>query len=145
MTEGYRAAMEEARMGLDEGGIPIGSALESRGRVIGRGHNLRVQQGDPTAHAEISCLRSAGRRSDYADTVLYTTLAPCIFCTGAVLLFGVPRVVIGEARTFDGEGSLDLLRARGVEIEDLDDDTPRQMLAQFISENSAVWNEDIGR
>jgi creatinine deaminase len=144
MSKGYEIAVQEARKGLEEGGIPIGSALERDGVVIGRGHNLRVQSGDPTAHAEISCLRDAGRQSTYVDTVLYTTLAPCFLCTGAILLNGIRHVVIGESRTFDGEGSLDLLRERGVEIQDLDDKTMGFLLGEFIEGNPALWNEDIG-
>ncbi|MGA9285249.1 MAG: nucleoside deaminase [Solirubrobacteraceae bacterium] len=145
MTKGYLAALQEARAGLEQGGIPIGAALEQQGQVIGRGHNLRVQEGDPTAHAEISCLRNAGRLRSYSDTVLYTTLAPCSLCAGAILLFGIPRVVIGETHTFNGEGSLALLRAKGVETENLDDQEARRMLASFVKDNQAIWNEDIGR
>jgi cytosine/creatinine deaminase len=141
---GYAVALEEAAAGLQEGGIPIGSSLERDGEVIGRGRNLRVQRGDPTAHAEISCLRDAGRQSSYADTVLYTTLAPCFLCTGAVLLFGIPRVVIGEEETFDGEGSLELLEQGGVETIVLDDPEAAGMLRSFIEANPALWNEDIG-
>jgi cytosine/creatinine deaminase len=145
MNESYRTALEEARAGLAKGGIPIGSALELRGEVIGRGHNLRVQDGDPTAHAEICCLRDAGRLRSYAGTVLYTTLAPCFLCAGAALLYRIPRVVIGESRTFDGEGSLDLLRSKGIEITIFDDEEARAMLATFIERNPAVWSEDIGK
>lgn len=141
---GYRAAFEEAAEGMREGGIPIGSALERDGEAIGRGRNLRVQRGDPTAHAEITCIRDAGRQRSYADTVLYTTLAPCYPCTGAVLLFGILRVVIGEQRTFDGEGSLRLLEQRGVETTLLEDSEAEGMLRSFIKANSTLWNEDIG-
>jgi creatinine deaminase len=144
VNPGYRAAFDEAAAGLAEGGIPIGSALERGGQVIGRGHNRRVQSGDPTAHAEIDCLRNAGRQRSYVDTVLYTTLAPCFLCTGAVLLYRIPRVVVGEARTFDGEGSLELLASRGIEVQVLDDDETREMLASFIEANPDVWAEDIG-
>jgi creatinine deaminase len=145
MSEGYVAALQEARAGLEQGGIPIGAALERDGQVIGRGHNLRIQEDDATAHAEISCLRDAGRLRSYADTVLYTTLAPCFLCTGAILLFGIPRVVMGENHTFDGEGSLELLRTRGVELENLDDEEARLMLTSFIERHPALWDEDIGR
>lgn len=145
MNDGYCAALEEARTGLAQGGIPVGSALELQGKVIGRGHNLRIQNGDPTAHAEICCLRDAGRLPSYAGTMLYTTLAPCFLCTGAVLLYRIPHIVIGESRTFDGEGSLDLLRSKGVEITILGDEEAQAMLASFIDRNPAVWNEDIGK
>ena len=141
---GYLTALEEARAGSSEGGIPIGSSLVRGDVVIGRGHNLRVQSGDPTAHAEIACLRDAGRQRSYADTTLYTTLAPCHLCTGAVLLFDIPRVVIGEMHTFDGEGSLSLLRDRGVEVEVIDDAEARALLSDFISHNPEIWDEDIG-
>ena len=144
MTRGYLVALHEARAGLRQGGIPIGSALERQGEVIGQGHNLRIQNADPTAHAEISCLRNAGRLRSYTDTVLYTTLTPCFLCTGAIVLFRIPRVIIGETRTFDGDGSLDLLRAKGVAVEDRDDEEARQMLASFIEKHPSLWNEDIG-
>jgi cytosine/creatinine deaminase len=144
MNKAYEIAVDEASKGLEEGGIPIGSALERDGQVIGSGHNLRVQAGDPTAHAEISCLRNAGRQSTYRDTVLYTTLAPCFLCTGAILLFGIPRVVVGERLNFDGEGSLDLLRARGVETEILDDVEMQNLMGKFIEQNPALWHEDVG-
>lgn len=144
MRKSYEIAVQEARKGLEEGGIPIGATLERDGVLIGRGHNLRVQTGDPTAHAEIACLRDAGRQSTYADTVLYTTLAPCFFCTGAILLYGIKKVVIGESQTFDGEGSLDLLRERRVEIEDLEDEAVKDLLGRFIEQNPALWREDIG-
>lgn len=144
MSVGYEAAVEEAQLGLEEGGIPIGSSLEISGEVVGRGRNMRVQNGDPTAHAEISCLRNAGRLRSYADAVLYTTLTPCFLCTGAILLYGIPRVVIGESRSFDGEGSLDLLRSREIEIEDLDDSFIKDLLGRFIKRNQALWSEDIG-
>lgn len=144
MSAGYEAALEEARIGFEQGGIPIGSALELDGRVIGRGHNLRIQEGDPTAHAEISCLRDAGRIRSYSPTTLYTTLAPCHLCTGAVLLFRIPKVVIGESTTFDGEGSLKKLLDAGVELSDLDDDEGRVMLTSFIERHPDLWSEDIG-
>lgn len=144
MSGGYAIAVREAREGLEEGGLPIGSSLERNGQVIGSGHNLRVQEGDPTAHAEISCLRDAGRQSTYRDTVLYTTLTPCFLCTGAILLFGIPEVVVGERLNFDGEGSLDLLRMRGVGVEVLDDVEMQDLMGTFIERNPALWREDIG-
>jgi creatinine deaminase len=144
MSEGYEIAVQEAWKGLEEGGLPIGSSLERDGQVIASGHNLRVQNGDPTAHAEISCLRNGDRQSTYRDTVLYTTLAPCFLCTGAILLFGIPRVVAGESLNFDGEGSLDLLRDRGIEVEILDDAEMQELMGTFIERNPALWREDIG-
>src|SRR6201993_3354115 len=112
-------ALAQARISLDGGGVPVGAALASGGQLIAAGHNERVQRGDPVAHGEIACLRNAGRRPSYAGTTLYTTLSPCQMCTGAILLFQIPRVVVGEARTF--EGDLGFLRERGVEIVLLDD------------------------
>lgn len=137
------AAVEEARQGLGEGGIPIGSALVRDGRILGRGHNRRVQDGDPVAHAEIDCLRRAGRIGSYAGTVLYSTLMPCYLCSGAVVQFGIRKVVAGESRTFPG--APDLLRAHGVEVVDLDDPECAGLMRDFIAKNPALWNEDIGK
>lgn len=137
-----RAALEEARQGLAEGGIPIGSVLVRGEEIIGRGHNRRVQLGDPMAHAEIDCLRRAGRQRTYRDTVLYSTLAPCFLCSGAVVQFGVPRVIVGEARTFPG--APDFLRQHGVEVIDMDDPECVSLMTRFIEENPDLWNEDIG-
>ena len=137
------AALDEARQGLAEGGIPIGSVLVRDGEIVGRGHNRRVQRGDPMAHAEIDCLQSAGRQRTYRDTTLYSTLAPCYLCSGAVVQFGIPRVVIGEARTFPG--APDFLRGHGVEVIDLDVDECVALMRRFIEENPALWNEDIGQ
>ena len=144
-----RAAIDEARQGLREGGLPIGSVLVRNGQVIGRGHNRRVQNGDPMAHAEIDCLTNAGRQNTYADTVLYSTLMPCYLCTGAVIQFGVPKVVVGESVNFcGGEGkwgtSPDFMRANGVEVIDLHDAECIEMMSTFIRENPRLWNEDIG-
>ena len=144
-----RAAINEARLGLAEGGLPIGSVLVRNGQIIGRGHNRRVQNGDPMAHAEIDCLTRAGRQKTYADTVLYSTLMPCYLCTGAVIQFGVPKVVVGESVNFcGGEGkwgtSPDFMRANGVEVIDLHDAECIEMMSKFIRENPRLWNEDIG-
>ena len=137
------AAIEEARAGLAEGGIPIGSALfTSGGELLGRGHNRRVQEGDPTAHAEVDAFRRAGRRRSYRDTIMATTLAPCWYCSGLVRQFGIPVVVVGESRTF--AGGVDWLRSVGVEIVDLDSAECRELLGGFIAANPDVWNEDIG-
>ena len=140
-----QAALDEARQGLAEGGIPIGSVLVSGGRILGRGHNRRVQAGSTVLHAEMDALERAGRRpaAVYRECILYTTLSPCAMCSGAILLYGIPRVVIGENRTFVGEE--ELLRSRGVAVEVLHDDECERLLADFIREHPALWDEDIGR
>lgn len=139
--EGYKAALDAARTGAAEGGVPIGSSLTDARGVIAAGHNRRVQQVDPTAHAEIDALRAAGRRADYRDTTLYTTLAPCALCSGAIVQFKIPRVVIGEAENFPGE--LDWLRQRGIQVLVLDDPEATGLMERFIREQPALWNEDI--
>jgi cytosine deaminase len=139
-----REAISEARTGLREGGLPIGSVLaDTQGRIVARGHNLRVQSGDPTAHAETVCIRNAGRRRDWAELTLVSTLSPCIMCTGTALLYRIPRVVIGENRNF--LGTEDLFRHRGVSVLVLDDVECIQMMADFIRAHADLWNEDIGR
>jgi len=139
-----REAIAEARLGLGEGGLPIGSVLaDSYGRVVARGHNLRVQTGDPTAHAETVCFRNAGRRRDWAELTLVSTLSPCIMCTGTSLLYRIPRVVIGENRNF--LGAEDLFRQQGVETVVLDDAECVQMMHDFIYTHADLWHEDIGR
>lgn len=137
-----QVALEEARLGLAEGGVPIGSVLVRDGQIVGRGHNRRVQQGDPMAHAEIDCLRNAGRQRTYRDTVLYSTLAPCYLCSGAAVQFGVPTVVIGEARTFPG--APDFLAHHGVEVIDLDRPECYELMDRWMAEHPELWNEDIG-
>jgi cytosine/creatinine deaminase len=138
-----REALEEARIGLREGGLPIGSVLADRnGRIVSRGHNLRVQTGDPTAHAETVCIRNARRRRDWTELTVVSTLSPCIMCTGTALLYRIPRVVIGENRNF--MGAEDLFRQRGVELVVLDDAECIQMMAEFIRAHADLWNEDIG-
>lgn len=139
-----RAAIEEAQQGLAEGGIPIGSVLVHRGRILGRGHNRRVQQGSAILHGEMDALERAGRQTArvYRESVLYTTLSPCSMCSGAILLYGIPKVVVGENRTFLGEEAL--LRARNVEVEVLQDPTCIELMRRFISANPGLWNEDIG-
>ena len=137
-------AIEEARRGLREGGLPIGSVLADRqGRIMARGHNLRVQTGDPTAHAETVCLRNAGRRRDWAELTLVSTLSPCIMCTGTALLYRIPRVVIGENRNF--MGAENLFRQNGVDVVVLDDAECIEMMADFIRTHADLWNEDIGK
>lgn len=138
-----RAAIEQARKSRSENGIPIGSVLVRDGEIIGRGHNRRVQDGDPTAHAEIDCLRNAGRIGSYKTSTLYSTLQPCQLCTGAVLLFGIPRVVVGERETFGG--AADHLIANGVEVVNLNLEECKQMMREFIEKNPHLWDEDIGR
>lgn len=139
-----RAAIDEAREGLREGGIPIGSVLVSRGEIIGRGHNRRIQKGSPVLHAEMDALENAGRRpaSVYGESILYTTLSPCAMCSGAIVLYGIPRVIVAENRNFMGEE--ELLRSRGVQIEVLQDDRCIEMMSLFIKGNPHLWNEDIG-
>ena len=138
------AAIEEARRGLAEGGIPIGSVIVHRGSIIGRGHNRRVQKGSPTLHGEIDALENAGRQPAhvYRESVLYTTLSPCAMCSGAILLYGIPRVVVGENQTFMGEE--DLLRWRGVDVQVLQDPACMQLMQDFIARRPELWNEDIG-
>ena len=144
MEKYLKAALEEAQKGLNEGGIPIGSVIVHRGEIIGRGHNRRVQQGSTVLHGEMDALENAGRLPArvYRECTLYTTLSPCAMCSGAILLYGIPRVIVGENETFMGEE--DLLRTRGVEVEVLQDDTCVQMMKSFISQSPELWNEDIG-
>lgn len=138
-----REALEEAKTGLHEGGLPIGSVLvDKTGQVVARGHNLRVQSGDPTAHAETVCIRNAGRRRDWAELTLVSTLSPCIMCTGTTLLYRIPRVVVGENRNF--MGAEELFRQNGVELIIMDDPACVQMMSDFIREHGDLWNEDIG-
>lgn len=143
MDEFMKAALEEARKGASEGGIPIGSVLVRGDRIIGRDHNRRVQDDDPITHAEIDCLRNAGRVGSYADTVLYSTLMPCFLCAGAVVQFAIPKVIVGESATFAGAG--DFMRSHGTDVVDLDLDECRKLMADFIAANPDLWNEDIGR
>jgi cytosine/creatinine deaminase len=144
MDKFIQAAIEEARIGQGEGGIPIGSVLVHQGRIVGRGHNRRVQRGSAILHAEMDALENAGRQpaSIYRESVLYTTLSPCAMCSGAILLYGIPKVIIGENQTFLGEE--DLLRSRGVEVEVLQDVACMELMRSFIAEHPALWNEDIG-
>lgn len=136
-------ALAEAETGFAAGGLPIGAVLVRNGEVLGRGHNQRVQQGDPIAHGEMDCLRKAGRQRSYRDTVLYTTLSPCMMCTGTILQFGIPRVVIGEAENFDG--NIPFLREKGVEVVLMDDDGCKDVMRRFLAvpANRALWLEDI--
>ena len=140
----FRAAVEEAKAGLAEGGIPIGSVLAHRGKILGRGHNMRVQSGDPILHGEMSAFQNAGRQpaAMYRECVLYTTLSPCPMCAGTALLYKIPKIVIGENRTF--LGAEDWLRAHGVEIVVLDDGECQALMREFIAAHPELWNEDIG-
>jgi len=136
------AAIEEAERGRAEGGIPIGSVLVRGGQIIGRGHNRRVQEGDPMKHAEIDCLMRAGRVGSYRDTVLYSTLMPCYLCAGAAVQFRIPKVIVGEARTFSG--AEEFMRSHGVEVINLDAQECIEMMEEFIKAKPELWNEDIG-
>ena len=145
MTDTYMlAAIAEAEQGRSEGGIPIGSVIVHRGRIIGRGHNRRVQKGSAILHGEMDALENAGRQlaSVYRESVLYTTLSPCAMCSGAILLYGIPRIIIAENKTFLGEE--ELLRSRGISIEVLQDPTCIAMMGEFVRAHPQLWNEDIG-
>ena len=144
MDKFLEAAIEEAQKGLDEGGIPIGSVLVIDGKIVGRGHNQRVQKGSAVLHAEMDCLENAGRISavDYRRATLYSTLSPCDMCSGAILLYGIPKVVIGENQTFFGPEAY--IRSRGVEVEVINNLKCRQLMESFIHNNPELWNEDIG-
>ncbi len=144
MDEFLQAAIEEARHGLAEGGIPIGSVLVIDGKIVGRGHNRRVQRGSAILHAEMDCLENAGRlsASDYRRATLYSTLSPCDMCSGTALLYNIPRIVIGENRTF--QGPEEYLRSRGVQLEIVDSAECVTLMQQFIAAQPELWNEDIG-
>lgn len=134
-------AFEQAKKSYEEGGLPIGAVMAEGNRLIGAGHNRRVQDGDPTAHGEMDCLRRVGRRANYHNVTLYTTLSPCMMCAGTVVQFGIPRVVIGESKSFTG--NIDFLKAHGVEVVLLDDSQCKFLMQKFISEKPSLWNEDI--
>lgn len=144
MDEFMQAAIAEAELGVAEGGIPIGSVIVHQGRIIGRGHNRRVQNGSPILHGEMDAFENAGRQTAqvYRECTLYTTLSPCSMCSGAILLYGIPRIIVGENRTFLGEE--ELLRSRGVEVTVLDDARCVQLMQDFIARSPQLWNEDIG-
>lgn len=134
-------ALEEARAGYAEGGVPVGSAMSEHGRLLGRGRNKREQDGDPIAHGEMDCLRNVGRRPGYADVTLFTTLSPCMMCTGAILQFGIQRVVVGENKNFPGD--LELLMQHGVEVVLVNDADCIELMERFIRERPELWHEDI--
>ncbi|MDY0386348.1 MAG: nucleoside deaminase [Methanolobus sp.] len=143
MDELMQVAIEEAKSGLKEGGIPIGSVLVRNGEIIGKGHNRRVQHNDPMAHAEIDCIRSAGRIGKYDDTIIYSTLMPCYLCAGAIVQFGIKKVIAGESDTF--EGASDFMKEHGVEVIDLDIAECKEIMREFIREKPDIWYEDIGK
>ena len=143
MDDFMAEAIAEARQGLSEGGIPIGSVIVKDGQIVGRGHNKRVQDSDPVTHAEIDCLRNAGRIGSYKDTTLYSTLMPCYLCAGAVVQFGIKKVIAGESKTF--AGAREFMESHGVEVIDLNLDECKQLMSNFIQNNSTLWNEDIGK
>jgi cytosine deaminase len=137
-----KAAIDEARKGLGEGGIPIGSVLVRKGEIIGRGHNKRVQDNDPILHAEIDCLRNAGRLGTYKDTVIYSTLMPCYLCAGAIVQFGIKKVIAGESKTF--AGAKEFMESHGVAVTDLNLAECKRLMKEFIENNPDLWKEDIG-
>ena len=142
MDEFINAAIAEARLGLKEGGIPIGSVLVKDGKIVAQGHNQRVQQNDPMTHAEIDCLHNAGRIGNYKGTVLYSTLMPCYLCAGAVVQFGIKKVIVGESKTFPG--AVDFMKQHGVEVINLNNEECIRLMEDFIREKPQLWNEDIG-
>jgi creatinine deaminase len=142
MDEFMKAAIEEARIGRDQKGIPIGSVLVKDGKIVGRGHNKRVQDNDPVTHAEIDCLRNAGRVGNYRGTVLYSTLMPCYLCAGAIVQFGIKKVYAGESATFPG--AKEFMLSHGVEVIDLNLSECKDLMNEFIANNPKLWNEDIG-
>ena len=144
MNEFMRIAIEEAKEGLQEGGIPIGSVIVHEGKILGKGHNRRIQKGSATLHGEMDALENAGRQSAkvYKESVLYTTLSPCAMCSGAILLYGIPKVIIGENKSYMGEE--ELLRSRGIDVEVMQDPECIQMMEDFIETHPEIWNEDIG-
>ncbi len=142
MDEFMKAAIAEAKIGESENGIPIGSVLVKDGKIVGRGHNKRVQENDPVTHAEIDCLRNAGRVGSYKNTVLYSTLMPCYLCAGAVVQFGIKKVFAGESETFTG--AKEFMQSHGVEVINMNLDECKNMMKMFIGKNPKLWNEDIG-
>lgn len=143
MDKFMQAAIEEAKQGIKENGIPIGSVLVRNGKVIGGGHNKRVQNDDPIMHAEIDCLRNAGRIGNYSGTILYSTLMPCYLCAGAIVQFGINKVVVGESETFSG--AKEFMKSHGIEVIDLGLEECKQIMRDFIAKNPELWNEDIGK
>jgi cytosine deaminase len=143
MEKFMNSAIEEAKLSLQEGGIPIGSILVRDDKIIGRGHNRRVQNNDPLAHAEIECIRNAGRIGSYSNTILFSTLMPCYLCSGAIVQFGIEKVIVGESRTLKGD--IEFLKDHWVTVEDWDMDECVKLMQEFIKKSPALWNEDIGK
>lgn len=143
MEKFMKAALDEAQQSLQEGGIPIGSVLVRDNTIIGRGHNCRVQKNDPLAHAEIECLRNAGRIGSYSKTILFSTLMPCYLCSGAIVQFGIETVIVGESRSFQGDA--EFLKDHWVTVDDWDWDECRLLMEDFMKKNQSLWNEDIGK
>ncbi len=143
MDDFMAEAIAQAKQGLSEGGIPIGSVIVKDGQIVGKGHNKRVQDSDPVTHAEIDCLRNAGRIGNYKDTTLYSTLMPCYLCAGAVVQFGIKKVIAGESETF--AGAKEFMQSHGVEVIDLNLDECKELMSNFIQEKPELWNEDIGK
>ncbi|SHJ25930.1 cytosine deaminase [Hymenobacter daecheongensis DSM 21074] len=141
MDKFMQAAIDEARLGRKEGGIPIGSVLVRNGEIVAKGHNKRVQEDNPIKHGEMDCLNNAGRQRTYRDTVIYSTLMPCFMCAGTIVQFKIPKVIVGESRTFDG--AREFMESHGVEVIDLDLDECVQMMEEFIEAEPTLWNEDI--
>ena len=142
MDELMKVAIEEAKTGLQEGGIPIGSVLVKNGKILGKGHNMRVQENNPIMHAEINCLYNAGRIGRYSGTILYSTLMPCYLCAGAIIQFGIKKVIVGESETY--AGARGFMKSHGIEIIDLDLDECKQLMKEFIRNQPLLWKEDIG-
>lgn len=138
-----REALKQARKGLKQGGVPIGAILAKNGEIVGRGRNKRVQENDPVLHAEIDCLRNAGRLHSYKKTVMYSTLMPCYMCAGAIVQFGIPKVFVGESQTF--KGAKRFMEDHGVEVVDMDLEEPKKLMKKFIKEQPKIWKEDIGK
>ena len=143
MEEFMDAAIQEAKLSLQEGGIPIGSVLVCDDKIIGRGHNRRIQNGDPLAHAEIECIRNAGRIGSYSNTILFSTLMPCYLCSGAIVQFGIEKVIAGESRTLKGD--LEFLKDHWITVEDWDMNECIELIEEFIKKNPTLWVEDIGK
>ncbi len=143
MEEFMSAAIKEAKLGLQEGGIPIGSVLVRDDKIIGRGRNRRVQNNDPLAHAEIECLRNAGRIGTYTNTILFSTLTPCYLCSGAIVQFGIEKVIVGDSRSFKGD--IEFLKDHWVTVDDWDWEECNDLMKEFIEKNPTLWNEDIGK
>lgn len=142
MDEFMKLAIQEAKEGMSEGGIPIGSVLVKEGRLIAKGRNKRVQEQNPILHGEMDCLNNAGRIGSYKNTIIYSTLMPCYMCAGTIVQFKIPKVIVGESKTFSG--AREFMESHGVEVIDLDNSECIKMMETFISENSELWNEDIG-